>query len=564
MNGTADIDVLSETLIQRGKTALNNLRQACENPAEYSRDLLLRLMNDNKDTEYGKKCNFSSVKSEKDFRETVPFTTFDDYAEYVVREIAGEKNLHSVYGVKQYNKSSGTMGNPKKIPMSPVSMDQVIAYASDHKYGLVAEQFGDEAIRGKTLSVVEASSISEVADKRYVGVSAQMVLELVEIYGGLFTSPIEATIPDPETNSRYLHARYGIAEEDVTCVFTTFMTFILDFFHYVENNWELLCDDIEKGTIDPSIRMPDEVRKKLEFELEPMPERADALRAIFRQEFGPETAKKIWPNLTYIAGVSTGTFTAYLENLRKSYIGDVPVYMIGITASEGAFTVPYALNNPNFIPVINGIYFEFLPLGEEDPSKTKTVTEVEEGKEYELIVTTFSGLYRYRTRDAIRVTGFYGKVPTLEYLYRIDMCVNLNGEKTYEPALREAVNSSAKEIGFEYTDFCVYPNTDVVPSCYTFYIEMTKIPENMTLKSVSKSLQKNLIRVNPVLEYKFERNLCGPVQTHVLQEETYLLYRDKLILQGGASTQVKPVKIITNEAQLRFFNVLRDTDIPEE
>lgn len=223
--------------------------------------------------------------------------------------------------------------------------------------------------------------------------------------------------------------------------------------------------------------------------------------------------------------------------------------------------MPFEFDDPLTIPTVGSAFFEFLPIGEDDPSKTLTIGEVEEGGEYEVVVTTFSGLYRYRTRDAIRVEGFYKNIPKIAYLYRIDLCVNLSGEKTYEPALRKAMDETAKELDFRYLDFCVHPNADVTPSCYSFYIEKTRFPKDLTLDVLAECLQKNLIVANPILEYKFERNLCGPVTVSILQDETYLLYRDKLILKGGASTQVKPVKIIMNEAQLRFFKVLVDKDI---
>ncbi|MGN1045262.1 MAG: GH3 auxin-responsive promoter family protein [Candidatus Methanomethylophilaceae archaeon] len=547
---------------ERGSRIMSEIDRAKDAPDAVNDEVLLKIIGDNKDTEYGRRYGFADIHDVDDYRKKVPFSTFDDYAEMVYRELEkGESGLHSVYGVNQYNKSSGTMGNPKKIPMSAISMDYLTDVVGGYPFAMARSVLGDGAIAGKTLSVVEASAVQTINGKIYCGVSAQFVIRWILEHPEMYTSPAEATRPHPETNARYLHARYGLMERDVSMLHSTFSTFLLDLFHYIENNWEMLCNDIEKGTIDESIRMPDDVRAKLESELVPMPERANELRSVFSSGFDSTMARRIWPNLSFISAVVTGTFAAYLQQLRDGYIGDLPVLPTGLTASEGAFTIPYEFDNPLTIPTVGSAFFEFLPIGEEDPSKTLTVGQLEVGGEYEVIVTTFSGLYRYRTRDAVRVEAFVDKMPAIAYLYRIDLCVNLNGEKTYEPALRKAMDDTASELGFRYLDFCVHPNTDVTPSCYSFYIEKTSFPDGLTAAGVAECLQRNLIKANPLLEYKFERNLCGPVTVDMLQDETYLLYRDKLILKGGASTQVKPVKIIMNEAQLRFFRILVDRDI---
>ncbi len=554
---------LNRSAAERGKKAMDDLEAFSKDPGRIGEKLLFKILADNENTEYGRKYGFSDINTVGEYKKNVPLSTYDDYAEYVVRELTGkEEHLHSVYGVAQYNRSSGTMGNPKKIPMSSISMGYLLDYAFANPYAMAVKRFGPDFLKGKSLSVAEASARAVVGTppKRYFGVSGQAVYDWQAMQPEMFTSPFEAVCPEKETDSRYLHARYGLACREVTNLQTTFITFLLDMFHYIYDNWNMLCDDIGSGKIDPSVKMSDAVRAKLESELVPMPERAQELRKVFSEGFDNTIAKRIWPDLIFILGVSTGTFSAYLTKLRDNFVSkDVPVFMVGLVASEGVMSAPYDFDVSDFAPLGNTMFLEFLPLGEEDPSKTCTLTEVEIGKEYEVILTTMSGLYRYRTRDAIRFVKMYNNLPTMEYLYRIDMCVNLNGEKTYEPALRAAMDATAKDLDFEYKDFCVYPDTDMVPSCYRFFIECPRRPE-ASLGELSACLQKELVKANPMLEYKFERKLTGPVVSHYLQDETYALWRDKQIMMGGASTQIKPVKIIMNEVQLRFFRVLVDRE----
>ena len=78
------------------------------------------------------------------------------------------------------------------------------------------------------------------------------------------------------------------------------------------------------------------------------------------------------------------------------------------------------------------VYFEFVPVENPDYDHTLGLEDLEEGKDYEVIITSRSGFYRYKMRDAIHVTGHRGTCPTMEFLYRLDQTVNMKGEKTTE------------------------------------------------------------------------------------------------------------------------------------
>ena len=56
-------------------------------------------------------------------------------------------------------------------------------------------------------------------------------------------------------------------------------------FFYLENNWEMFCNDIEKGIINENIKMPDDLRKKLSKKVKPDPKRANELREEFKKGF---------------------------------------------------------------------------------------------------------------------------------------------------------------------------------------------------------------------------------------------------------------------------------------
>lgn len=323
----------------------------------------------------------------------------------------------------------------------------------------------------------------------------------------------------------------------------------------MEQNWQLLVEDIEQGTIHPEIRMSDEVRASLMKKIRPMPERAKELREIFEQGFAEPIVPKLWPHARFMTGVGSGGFKVYADKIKEKYMGEmIARYFTGINASEGMISVPFELDNEKSVPVPDSIFYEFLPVdAEDDFSKIVTMDQLEVGKEYEIIVTNLSGFYRYRMRDAVRITGWYEKLPVMEFLSRIDQTVSVMGEKTTEVALRAAAERTAEQLGFEMIDFSVYPDVNNVPPRYVYFMEIDKLQEGLKAKEIRFVLEKNLAKANPSMGDKVAAGICAPTKLNILEPETYSLYRDLMVMKGAVATQIKPVRVIHNEMQRKFF-----------
>ena len=276
---------------------------------------------------------------------------------------------------------------------------------------------------------------------------------------------------------------------------------------------------------------------------------------VFEEGFETPFIPKVWKNLKFIAGIGTGGFKNYADRIRERYTGDgVQQLKLGISASEGTFTVPFDLNCEDTALIPDSVFFEFLPLdAEDDFSKIVTMDGLEEGKDYEVIITNCSGFYRYRMRDAIRVTGKFNNTPTVQFLYRIDQTVSIMGEKTTEVALRTAAENTAKELGFELIDFSVYPDLDSAPVRYQYFFEIGQKPKGLKPKEIRFVLEQKLAEANPSMGDKVKKGICGATKLNFLEPETYMLYRDLMISKGTASAQLKPVRVINNELQRRFF-----------
>ncbi len=545
-----------------GKKIYEHLIEMTKDPMRHNTELLMRILDDNKDTEYGRKYGFSEIRTIEEYQVRVPITMFDDYAGYIYEMTEeGKTDLITSYHVGHYAKSSGTMGNPKRIPVSDISLDILNRYNQLVRTAIQCDALGLDWIEPPVVNLIEVPMTTLKSGATYGAISGRIVLTLGDNLSLFMTSPKEAMMPDPKTNTRYLHARYALMSKDTSLIVCSYISMILEMMQYIEKEWRTLVSDIESGDIDDSIKMPEEVRASLREKLRPMPERAAELRSIFEAGFDESVMSRIWPNLVSMVGIATGGFSDYLKRLKEKYAGDRYRYLFpGVIASEGLFTTPLHMDDVNAVIVPDSMFYEFIPVDTDDPADIVTMDKLEVGRTYEIVATNTSGFYRYRMRDALKVTGMFNNTPMMEFQYRIDQSMNMTGEKTTEVALRAALDMTERTFGFRVVDFSVYPDSSGDPLKYVYLIEPDRIPEGLTRERIDENLNSNLCQTNQLYGYKFEKGILGMLDVKFLQPETYLLYRDLMISKGTASSQLKPPRIITSEIQKRFFLALLEED----
>ena len=543
-----------------GGPVYDSMVEMTKDPMRYNTELLMRMLDDNKDTEYGRKYGFADIKSVAEFQERVPLTTFDDYAGYVYRMTeGGEFGLISAYNIAHYAKTSGTMGNPKRIPVSDRAMGVMNRYNMQLRTKVICDAIGFDWANPPYLNLIESQLTTLKNGATYGAISAKVIGQMGDYLPMLMTSPLEALVPDPKTNTRYLHARFALMNPEITSMGFSFSSILLELMQYIESEWEMLVDDIEKGTIDESVKMPADVRASVLGKIQPMPERAAQLREIFSQGFDEPIMPKIWPNLTIFSGVATGGFATYYNKLRQRYAGDgVRLFYVGLNASEGILSVPMDVDCPDSVLIPDSVFYEFIPIDSEDPGDIVTIDGVEVGKTYEIVITNQSGFYRYRIRDAVKVTGMYNNTPMIQFQYRIDQTISVLGEKTTELVLRGVAERVERELGYSMEDFSVFGDVDSVPMRYVMLMEAT-LPEGLDPGAVAAELDKGLCEGNPSYGDKVAKGMLDHLRLLFLQPETYLLYRDVMISKGAASAQLKPPRIL-NEIQRRFFMALLEDD----
>lgn len=545
--------------IDNKQKILAHFEKITKTPMEVQKKYLLELLDENKDTEYGRKYGFSDIHSIEEYQRRVPITVYDDYSGYIDRMTNfGEENLICSKKPVWYNKTSGTVGAPKKIPYSQRTRDCFAKYSLGYQSGLLYRNLKERYFGGRWLNLIRCSGdIVRLPDGvPYGPISEASLRPHIDKWRYIFSTPVEATFSPKGTDARYLNSRFGLCDKDLNNINCTFTGFLLDFCRYIEKNWRLLVSDIEKGVISKSVELPDEVRERLSATLEPMPERAAELRKIFEEGFESPFIPKVWPELSYVVGGASAGFSHYTNEIRERYLGyDIAFYFRGISASEGIFSVPIKLAAHESALIPDSLFYEFIPIDDENAVPV-TMDKLELGKKYELVITTHSGFYRYRMKDVLLVTGFYNQTPMVEFQYRIDKTVSLMGEKTTEMALRVAAENAAKECGFMLVDSSVYPDAEKVQ--YVCLMEIDRVPKELTEEMIRSCLDKNLSQLNPSYSEKVKSGLIKPIKLIFAQPETYVLYKELMRMKGYSIAQLKPVTVIDNEIQKGFFFTLTE------
>ena len=549
------------------KEPFEHFQKVLEDPMRNNEEFLLKLLNDNKDTEYGKKYHFDEIHSIEEYQKRVPVTTYADYEEYIERMTEGcEENLICASPIHHYNKTSGTMGSPKKIPLSDAGQKIYNRCTAGYIAGILAHLFPElDWIDGRSLTILEARPTVPVlkCGATYGAISEKLLVEMKDHLNYLYCSPAEAYFPDPDTNTWYLHARFGLEDKNLTSISSTFFSFISELLLYIELNWETLVNDIENGTISENVQVSKKARESLANKIKPNPERAKELREIFSKGFDEPFIPKVWPKMKYIRSTGSAGYKVHVDRIRDRYAGSgIKQLKCGIASSEGLISIQYGMEEYDSVPVPDGMFYEFLPLDAgDDFSKIVTLDKLEKGKEYEVIITNASGFYRYRMRDAVKVVGKYKNTPTIDFLYRIDRTVSIMGEKTTEIALQNAINETAKALGFDIVSFSMLPEVESNPPRYCFYIEIERMPKDLTPKEIRFVLEQKLAEANPSMGDKVRRGICGPTKVNFLERDSYKLYRDIAALRGVSAMQVKPVTVIIKPSQKSFFDALTEYGI---
>lgn len=540
-----------------GNMVLTGVNHFTSIPTEIQEKILMKIVDENKDTEYGKKYKFSDIHSIKDFQDLVPLSTYDDYDDYVQRMLNGEKNLIMAADVKRYCSSSGSVGKPKILPKSGKDLWNMQCMGFAATPACAKRWFKERGIKfPKQIGpVVVILTGHPMKDGKMCNGAGQVPFTYIKKISRFFmTTPNDFMYPEheDEIESSYFQLRFALVERDLSFLGSMVVTLLTTMFDYLEANWQLVCDDIEKGTIDPSVKCTPELREKYNKKFKPNPKRAAELRKEFEKGFDTPIAPRIWPKFLWSYGMVGSNLAFYVQKLRK-YIGDAPIHNMGYAAAEGFMAMPVELDVNDYVMLPRSLFFEFKPIDAPEGARLLTIGEIEVGKDYELVVTNYSGLYRYQIEDVVRVTGFYNKTPKIEFLYRNNLAMNIANEKTTTQMVDWAAAETSKAAGVEFTGYSFYAKMDSDPVRYVMLVEPDFEFTDDKKAELEKLLDEKLADSNEKYAKYRRWGMIGDPEILPLKKGSYNDYREMLKHRGVVLNQIKPVTVINNDERKEFF-----------
>jgi hypothetical protein len=301
---------------------------------------------------------------------------------------------------------------------------------------------------------------------------------------------------------------------------------------------ERLIADVEAGKVSPHVELPEVAATVARQRLRPQPARARELADLV-QRHGVLYPKHAWPNLRVISCWKGGTMPLYLQRLKRFW-GETPVRDLGYMASEGRASIPLVDAGAAGVAAVTTHFFEFVPVEEIDAERPTclTVDELVSNREYYVLFTTSSGLYRYHINDIVRVVDYYRDVPLIQFVRKGQGISSVTGEKLTESQVTASLLDVVAARGVDLKHFTLAPRWAATP----YYALMVELGVPMGVEDKRKFLQAvdhALSEANVEYLAKRESERLGPPVLHVLAPGTFDRYRQERVSQGAPEAQVK-------------------------
>jgi hypothetical protein len=422
-------------------------------PAETQEETLYELLAKASQTEWGRKFDYQSISSIREYQSRVPIQDYEDIIPYVERLKKGETNLLWPGEIKLFAKSSGTTSTKSKfIPMSSEALEDCHYRAGKDILAIYTMNHPETRIfTGKGLTLGGSHRINQFSNDSLYGDLSAILIEKAPFWVELMRTPKSKIALLEDFEEKLLKITESTINENVTSISGV-------------PSWYLVL-----------------IKQVLEYT-------------------GKSNLHDVWPNLEvfFHGGIS---FTPYREQYRKLINGSQMNYMETYNASEGFFGIQDDPTQNDMLLMLDyGIFYEFIPADKVRSASPSTLTigEVETGISYAIVISTNGGLWRYMIGDTIVFTSIN------PYRFRISgrtrHFINAFGEEVIVENADKALETACKQtnsIIAEYTAGPIFMDTTSKGS-HEWIIEFENEPDDFekfieildaTLKSINSDYE---------------------------------------------------------------------------
>jgi hypothetical protein len=546
-------------IAQRARRLARDFLAQTAHAGDVQRDLLMGRIARHAESQFGRDHHFREIRTPADFRRLVPVRGYEGHEPYIERVRNGDTG--ALFGpgtrVLMFAMTSGTTSRPKTIPVTQEAL-------TDYREGwtiwgvLAFDQHFDQMKRGIKPILQLASDWREsltpagIPCGAITGLTAQMQNPLVR---RTYCMPLVGSrIKDIEAKY-YVALRHSV-HRDLGATIAANPSTLLAIARLGDREKETLIRDYHDGTIAAKWELPQEVRAALPWSGRwKRPAAARRLEAIVHRT-GRLLPRDYWPDLRFLANWTGGTMGAYLRGYPEVF-GDRPVRDVGLIASEGRMTIPIEDGTPAGVLDIRHHYFEFIPEDQADRESPETVeaTELVEGRNYFVLLTTAGGLYRYQIHDLVRCVGHHGRTPLLEFLNKGAHFSSLAGEKLSEFQVVAALKEAQRMTGLQVGSYLLLPAWGE-PPYYNLLVEQGDLAEPGAADRLGAAVEGALRGIN--LEYDNRRATLrlGPTRVCLITAGSWAGFqRRRLARSGGTVEQYKQPHLMPDLTALDAFEL---------
>lgn len=381
-------------------------------PVEVQSELLTKMMDSAASTEFGKRYHFESIRSHTPFKNEVPLQEYADVKPYVDRLMNGEQHLLWPGETKWFAKSSGTTsGRSKFIPVTRDSLMDCHYKGGKDLLALYYHNFPNRKLyNGKHLIIGGSAQINYLSNDSYFGDLSAIIVKNLPWWAEIRRTP-----------SREIA---------------------------LMSEWEEKIERMALSTIEQDVYI-----------LAGVPSWTMVLANKVLEITGKDHLKEVWPNLELFmhGGVS---FDPYREQFQRLIPDPSMNYVETYNASEGFFGIQDTAAQEMLLMLDYGIFYEFIPMScfmGRESTEVLDISQVEQGVNYALIISTNAGLWRYITGDTIVFTSV--NPYRFKITGRTKSFINAFGEEVIVENAEQAIAYAAKKTGAvirEYTACPIY------------------------------------------------------------------------------------------------------------
>jgi hypothetical protein len=499
--------------------AYRRFLKALADPETAQRRKLLSYLKQHANTDFGRAHGFDVIGNYEEFARRVPVVDYAGLGPWIERIRAGEQNVLTSRRVTRLMPTSGTTSARKLIPMTAELQAEFSAAIGGWFVDLCRAEpslLGGRAYWSITPAIAVPQEDASKVPTGFEPDTAYLNRGLARL--------IETTmaVSPRVTLARVIEAfRYTTVLELLRCRdlrfisvwHPSFLSLLLD---TIETRWKVLLEDVRRGTCAYAADFPAEARGT-------GLTRSNPSRAQELSDVGPSDVSRIWKHLKLVSCWGDGASALALQNLRSRLPG-VRVQPKGLIATEAIISIPFKGQYP---VALDSHFFEFVEGG----GDVRLASELRVGEEYEVVVTTGGGLWRYKVGDRVKVTGVVGRTPSIQFLGRTGGISDLCGEKLSEWFVADRL---ATAFATNMPRFALLaPDDDGARIGYTLYVEGVCSP------TLAETLDAAL-RANPHYGYCRKLGQLQPLRLFSIRSGGYESFLNRQAANGARIGDAKP------------------------